>query len=111
MSMFKLRGLSGRAAGALALACLACPALAGEAKVKIDNFTFDPEILTIAAGTIVTFDNEDDIPHTIVAVDKSFRSKALDTGDTFTFTFFTPGEFDYFCGLHPHMKAKIVVTR
>ena len=48
--------------------------------------------------------------HTVVAVDKSFRSKALDTDDSYEFTFMTVGDFDYFCGLHPHMKAKIVVA-
>ena len=80
------------------------------ATVTIDNFSFSPETLTISAGTKVTFVNHDDIPHTVVAVDKSFRSRALDTDDSYEFTFTTAGAFDYFCGLHPHMKAKIVVT-
>ena len=80
------------------------------ATVTIDNFSFSPETLTIKPGTKVTFVNHDDIPHTVVAVDKSFRSKALDTDDSYEFTFTTAGDFDYFCGLHPHMKAKIVVA-
>ena len=102
----------GVVAAALALACLgARPSRAEEVKVQIDNFTFNPEVLTVKAGTAVTFDNEDDIPHTVVATDKSFRSKPLDTGDTYTFTFAVPGEFDYFCSLHPHMKAKVIVTQ
>jgi plastocyanin len=78
--------------------------------VTIDNFSFSPETLTIRPGTKVTFVNHDDIPHTIVAIDKSFKSKALDTDDSYEFTFTTSGSFDYFCGLHPHMKAKIVVA-
>ncbi len=84
-------------------------AFAADATVKIDNFTFNPPTLTIKAGTTVTFTNNDDIPHTVVANDKSFRSKALDTDDSYTFTFTTPGSFAYFCSLHPHMTGTIVV--
>jgi plastocyanin len=77
--------------------------------VKIDNFTFSPATLTIALGTSVTWTNDDDIPHTVVAKDKSFRSKPMDTGNQFSYTFAAPGEYDYFCSLHPHMVGKIVV--
>jgi plastocyanin len=45
-----------------------------------------------------------------VATNGSFHSKALDTDQTYTFTPMKPGELAYFCGLHPHMKAKIVVV-
>lgn len=85
-------------------------AAAEETTVKIDNFTFNPAELKIAAGSVVKWINEDDIPHTVVATNLAFKSKALDTGDTFTFTFATPGRFTYFCSLHPHMKATIVVS-
>ena len=77
--------------------------------VKIGNFTFSPATLTVAPGTTVTWTNEDDIPHTIAAKNKAFRSKTLDTDNQFSFTFTTPGEYDYFCTLHPHMVGKIVV--
>lgn len=85
-------------------------AVADDAQVIIDNFTFSPETLTIKAGTKVVFVNHDDIPHTIVAVARTFRSKALDTDESFSFTFAEAGTFDYFCGLHPHMKGKIIVA-
>lgn len=84
-------------------------AFADDMKVVISNFTFTPEILTVAPGTTVTWVNEDDIPHNVVATDKGFRSKALDTDQSFSFTFETPGDFAYFCGLHPHMTGKVVV--
>jgi amicyanin len=84
-------------------------ALAADATVKIDTFTFDPPRLTVKAGTAVTWYNEDDIPHTVVATGKQFRSKALDTDGKFSFTFTTPGSYDYFCSLHPHMTGVIVV--
>ena len=88
---------------------LPAAANAADAAVKIDNFTFGPQRLVVKAGTTVTWENVDDIPHTVVATDRSFRSKALDTNDKFSFTFTTPGTFEYFCSLHPHMKASIVV--
>ena len=92
------------AAGALA------PGMAGaDVTAKIDNFTFAPETLTVKAGTTVTWINQDDIPHTVVASNHSFKSKALDTDDKFTFTFTTPGSYEYFCSLHPHMKAIVTV--
>jgi plastocyanin len=82
-----------------------------EASVKIDNFAFVPANLTVPAGTKVVWRNDDDIPHLVVADDnKAFRSAALDTGDTFSFTFAAPGSYAYFCALHPHMQGTIVVT-
>jgi plastocyanin len=77
--------------------------------VKIDSFSFVPQRLTVKAGTTVTWDNKDDIPHNIASTTKLFRSKVLDTDDHFSFTFTTPGTYEYFCSLHPHMTGTIVV--
>ena len=77
--------------------------------VHIANFTFNQAVLTVKAGTTVTFVNDDDIPHAVVADDKSFKSKVLDTGDRFTVNFAKPGQFGYFCSLHPHMTGKVIV--
>jgi plastocyanin len=83
---------------------------AGAPLVKIENFAFTPPTLTVKLGTTVAFENDDDIPHLVVANDASFRSKALDTGDTYAFTFTKAGDFPYFCGLHPHMQGTIIVA-
>lgn len=77
--------------------------------VAIDNFSFAPEAVTVAAGTKVTWVNHDDIPHTVVATGRQFKSHALDTNDDFSFTFDQPGTYEYFCSLHPKMTGKIVV--
>ena len=82
----------------------------GPVTVKIDNFAFDSQTVTVAPGATVTWINDDDAPHTVVAEDgKSFRSRTLDTGDKFSFTFMSPGTFGYFCSVHPHMTGKVVV--
>jgi len=85
------------------------PALAADASVKIGNFVFTPQNLTVKTGTTVTWTNEDDIPHTVTSSAGAFRSKPLDTDQTFSFTFTTPGSYKYFCALHPHMTGTIVV--
>ena len=82
---------------------------AEDATARIDNFTFVPARLTVKAGTTVTWRNEDDIPHTVTSAARLFRSKALDTDDSFSFTFTEPGTYEYFCSLHPRMTATIVV--
>jgi plastocyanin len=82
---------------------------AQDTQVQIDNFTFAPQRVTVKSGTTVTWINDDDIPHTIASITRLFKSKALDTKDQFSFTFTTPGVYEYFCSLHPHMTGLIVV--
>ena len=92
----------------VAVATKATPAPSAAA-VQIGNFTFKAPVLTVRPGTTVTWTNGDDIPHTVVSKDGAFKSKVLDTGDHFSFTFAKPGQFGYFCSLHPHMTGTIVV--
>jgi plastocyanin len=100
--------LSGPVVGAM-LAFGAVAAQDATNVITIDNFTFSPKELTVAVGTTVKWVNHDDIPHTIVQKKTTFRSKALDTDDSYSFTFTSAGDFDYFCGLHPHMVGKVIV--
>jgi len=83
-------------------------ARAADTMVMIDNFTFEPAQLTVKVGTTVTWKNRDDIPHTVVSAGK-FRSKAMDTDDSYSFTFTAAGDYTYFCSLHPHMTGTIKV--
>jgi amicyanin len=97
--------------GPLVGALLAFGAVAAEEanSVTIDNFSFTSPELTVAVGTTVKWVNHDDIPHNVVATNKAFRSKPLDTDDSYSFTFASAGTYDYFCGLHPKMQGKIIV--
>jgi plastocyanin len=79
------------------------------AEVAIDNFTFAPGTITVEAGTTVKWLNRDDIPHTVAAKSLAFKSKALDTDDSFSQRFDDVGEVDYFCSLHPRMIGKVIV--
>jgi plastocyanin len=82
----------------------------GAIEVKIDNFSFGPTTMTVAAGTTVTWTNNDDVPHTVVSDDKTtFKSRALDTSEKFSYTFTKPGKYSYFCSVHPKMTAEVIV--
>ena len=82
---------------------------AAPATVRIDNFNFTPVALEVPLGTTVTWTNDDDSPHTVREKDGKFKSAALDTDDTFSQTFTAPGEYEYFCSIHPRMVGKIIV--
>jgi len=84
-------------------------AAANSAAIRIDNFNFTPPTLVVAPGTTVTWTNADDSPHTVREKDGKFKSAALDTDDTFSQTFTAPGEYEYFCSIHPRMVGKVVV--
>ena len=100
------------AAGA-AVCCAVYAAIAAppaETHLTIDNFTFKPDTITVPIGTRIVWENDDDIPQSIVETTGKFHSPALDTEDKYSLTFDKAGTFEYFCGLHPHMKGKVVVA-
>jgi plastocyanin len=79
------------------------------AVVKIDNFVFGPQTLTVPVGTTVTWTNSDDIPHTTVSTDEVFKSKVMDRDENFSFKFTKAGTYSYYCSVHPKMTGKVVV--
>jgi plastocyanin len=101
-----------RLCAALLLTAAIIPAAAqsgDSAQLKIDNFKFGPDHLTVTKGTEVTWTNQDDIPHSIVLNALGVRSSALDTDKTFSYRFDKTGTFSYVCGLHPFMHGQVVV--
>ena len=105
------RTLARLAVAAAAVALHAVAHAAAPTAVEIHKFAFTPQEITVAPGTTVTWTNADETPHTLAARDASFKSKALDTGDAFTFTFAQPGDFAYFCTLHPFMTGVVHVRK
>jgi plastocyanin len=77
--------------------------------VKIDNFVFGPQTITVPVGGTVTWTNSDDIPHTAVSTDGVFKSKVMDTDEKFSYTFTKAGTYSYYCSIHPKMTGKVVV--
>jgi plastocyanin len=79
------------------------------ATVSIDHSTFLPSVITVAPGTTVTWVNAETMPHTVVDLNKGFRSKTLVKDGTFSFTFTAAGDYNYLCSIHPNMKGKVIV--
>ena len=82
---------------------------AATGEVKIDNFSFGPQTVTIPVGATVTWTNRDDIPHTSVSTDGVFKSKVMDTDEKFSYTFTKAGTYPYYCSIHPKMTGQVVV--
>ncbi len=78
--------------------------------VEIKNFIFDPDAITVPAGTTVIWTNLDSTPHTVTSTSGIFDSGVMDQGENFSYTFQDPGTYDYYCLIHPYMKAKVIVT-
>lgn len=78
---------------------------------------FTPDVLNVKAGTTVTFVNTDGTTHTVTSVtpgtanaDGTFDSGFIKPGKTFTYTFNTPGTYDYACMIHSQMRGTVVVS-
>jgi plastocyanin len=78
-------------------------------RVQIKEFKFVPALLTVPVGTTVTWTNGDEEAHTVTATDRAYTSTGLEAKETYTHRFTTPGTYTYFCALHPHMTATVVV--
>ena len=82
---------------------------ASPAEVRVDNFSFGPDTLTVHANSTVTWVNKDDVPHVIASNEGLFKSKALDTDDKYSYTFSKAGTYSYYCSIHPKMVGKVIV--
>lgn len=95
---------------------LVSPAVA-DGEVNVFIYAFLPAELTVKAGTAVKWINNDEAEHTVVAADNllfksdPLRTKPVSPGESFSHTFTEPGTFEYFCSIHPQMKAKVNVVR
>lgn len=78
-------------------------------EVQISEFSFRPAVLKVPIGSVVTWTNKDEEPHTVVSIDNAFKSRALDTDESFAFTFERAGTYKYFCSVHPRMVGTIMV--
>lgn len=78
--------------------------------VAIRNFAFHPMNLQVKAGTTVTWTNQDTAAHTVTFRDGTKGSGLLQQGQSFSYTFASPGTFAYYCAAHPNMVGQVIVT-
>ena len=74
--------------------------------INIKDFMFTPRNLVIPVGAKVTWTNKDEEPHKVAEINNAFTSQPLDTDEGFTYEFKTPGEYEYFCTVHPRMTGQ-----
>lgn len=77
--------------------------------VEMEDSTFSPGNLQVPAGATVTWTNRDSVPHDAAAVDGSWKTKMLSRSESGSLTFDRPGEYEYYCTVHPSMKARLSV--
>jgi plastocyanin len=78
--------------------------------VRITDFAFAPGHLQVAAGTELTWTNEDPTAHTVTAAGGTFDSGTIDPGGEFAVRFDEPGTYPYACAIHPAMRATVHVA-
>ncbi len=78
--------------------------------VEIKKHTYDPDSITVPVGTHVVWRNFDSVPHTATSTNGLFDSGVMEQNENFSYTFQDPGTYDYYCLIHPYMKAKVIVT-
>jgi plastocyanin len=88
--------------------CVASTQQKTEQKIVIENFAFNPQNVTVSAGTIITWENKDSVTHD-VTIDNGLFDHDLNPGETFSFTFNTTGTYAYHCDIHTSMKGQIIV--
>ena len=84
------------------------PLPSAENIILINNFVFEPQELIVKTGTEITWENNHNVVHTIVS-SGLFESEVLNKGESFSFTFTNPGEYNYYCGIHPSMTGTVLV--
>jgi plastocyanin len=80
-----------------------------------DDTCFTPNKITVNLGESVTWTNDDSAFHTVTSgyydePDGFFDSQQLDPAQKFSHVFSEPGQFQYYCRLHPWMEGQVTVN-
>ncbi len=77
----------------------------------VKSYKFDPQVIEVAAGSEVTWTNEDDFPHNVHLLNGSDETHDLPIGDSVSVAFDEAGDYYYECSIHPQqMRGKVIVT-
>lgn len=100
------------AVSACSPAAAAAPTPVATTRVELPpSYRFDPAVITVKAGSTVTWHNSDNFTHSVQVLKEGFQMVNLPPGRTGTITFSQPGEYDYVCTYHTQqMKGKVIVT-
>ena len=86
------------------------PQIEGTYNIEISNFAFNPSEIKIKTGDTITWINKDSAPHTVTSDSgNELNSPQLSNGQNYSRTFSNTGTFNYYCSVHPSMKATVIV--
>jgi amicyanin len=94
------------------LLALSAPAAASQGhRIPIAQYAYQPAEMTVRVGETVTWTNQDQAPHDVVttAGPAVLQSPLLTQGQSWSFTFTVPGDYDYYCSVHPDMRGRVTV--
>ena len=77
--------------------------------VVLRGMNYLPATLTVKAGDTVVWKNEDIVPHTATARNKSFDSGSIEPGGSWSYVANRKGTYFYYCAFHPNTKGKLIV--
>lgn len=86
------------------------PPTSGGTQITIQNLTYQPATLQVRVGTTVTWTNQDNVAHSVTFRNGMKDSGLFSQGQSFSYTFNTPGTYQYYCTIHPSMVATVIVT-
>ena len=82
----------------------------GNTHPTMQNYTYQPANMQVRVGTTVTWTNQDSVPHSVTFKNGMKDSGLLTQGQSFSYTFNTPGTYQYYCTVHPYMVATVTVV-
>ncbi|WP_410638917.1 cupredoxin family copper-binding protein [Amycolatopsis sp. lyj-346] len=87
------------------------PAAAATQQVMVQGYAYSPATLTVRVGDTVTWMQHDEAPHDVVTTSApvAFRGPQLSAGQSWSYTFRQPGTYQYYCSVHPDMRASVTV--
>ncbi len=78
--------------------------------MNMQNFAYQMANIQVRVGTTVTWTNQDNVPHSVTFKNGMKDSGLLSQGQSFSYTFNTPGTYQYYCTVHPYMAATVTVV-
>jgi plastocyanin len=82
----------------------------GVTHMNMQNFAYQMANIQVRTGTTITWTNQDSAPHSVTFQNGMKDSGLLYQGQSFSYTFSTPGTYQYYCTVHPNMVATVTVV-
>lgn len=83
---------------------------AGTVTVTIAGRSYSPGTVTAAVGDVITWTNNDSVPHTATLDEGDCSTGSLGGGDSGGLTFSEAGTYPYHCRIHPDMTGTIEIS-